>query len=111
MLRATDIQQILIQSNSMERVQQAQQQHADMQQRYFSVQLSEERKNLKETVKTTQETAKSKIKNKEEEEKQQKRENREDTYSGKAEMAHEKDTSEKIEHDRIDHGGLIDIKV
>lgn len=105
MLRATDIQQILIQSNSMERVQQAQQQHADMQQRYFSVQLSEERKQLKEAVKTSEEAAKAKLKSKEEEEKRQKRENAKDEYAGKTEMKHENNTPDEVEH-----GGRIDIK-
>lgn len=105
MLRATDLQQILIQSNSMERVQQAQQQHPDMQQRYFSVQLSEERKQLKETVKTTEEAEKSRIKSKEEEERRQKKAKAEEERTGKMEMKHEGAS------DEVEQGGLIDIKV
>ncbi len=106
MLRPIDLQQILTQSNSMERVQQAQQQHPDMQQRYFSVQLSEERKQLKETVKNTEETEKSKIKAEEEKDRRQKK------------SRAEKESIEKIEvkqgnrePDDAEHGGLIDIKV
>ncbi len=106
MLRATDIQQILIQSNSVERVQQAQQQHSDMQQRYFSVQLSEERKQLKETVKTAEEAEKSRIKSKEEEERRQKKANAEAEHTGKMDMNHDEGAADEVEQ-----GGLIDIKV
>lgn len=106
MLRATDIQQILTQSNSMERVQQAQQQHPDMQQRYFSVQLSEERKLLKETVKNTEEAEKLRIKSKEEEERRQKKAKAEEEHLGKREMKHEEGASDEVEQ-----GALIDIKV
>ena len=50
MVRAIDVQQVLLQTNSVERVQQTQQQHPDVQQRYFEDQLSKEKKNLKEKV-------------------------------------------------------------
>lgn len=106
MLRATDIQQILVQSNSIERVQQAQQQHPDMQQRYFSVQLSEERKLLKETVKNTEEAEKSRIKSREEEERRQKRAKAGEEHPGKMGKKHEKGPSDDVEQ-----GALIDIKV
>jgi hypothetical protein len=106
MLRATDLQQILVQSNSMERVQQAQQQHPDMQQRYFSVQLSEERKLLKETVKNTEEAEKSRIKSKEEGERRRKEAKAQEERPGKTEMKHEKGASDEVEQ-----GALIDIKV
>ncbi|MDD5722909.1 MAG: hypothetical protein PHY29_04125 [Syntrophales bacterium] len=50
MVRSIDVQQVLLQTNSIERVQQTQQQHPDVQQRYFEDQLSKERKNLKKKV-------------------------------------------------------------
>ncbi|MBN2539062.1 MAG: hypothetical protein JXB09_03330 [Deltaproteobacteria bacterium] len=50
MVRSIDVQQILLQTNSVERVQQTQQQHPDVQQRYFEDQLSKEKKNMKEKV-------------------------------------------------------------
>jgi hypothetical protein len=89
----------------MERVQQAQQQHPDMQQRYFNVQLSEERKLLKETVKNTEEAEKSRIKNKEEE-KRQKKAKAEEKRPEKMGAKHE-----KVASDEVEHGALIDIKV
>ena len=55
MLRAIDIQHVLVQSNSMERVQQTQQQHPDQQQRYLDIQGKEEKKLSKEMVKNTDE--------------------------------------------------------
>jgi hypothetical protein len=105
MLRAADLQQILIQSNSIERVQQAQQQQSDMQQRYFSVQLSEERKHVKETVKSAEEAEKAKIKE-EEKEKHRKKTKNDDNRGDKKEIE-----QEKKEPDDHEHGGLIDIKV
>ncbi|HRR41703.1 MAG TPA: hypothetical protein P5244_10775 [Syntrophales bacterium] len=45
-----DIKQVLLQINSVERVQQVQQQHPEMQQRYLDIQLGEEKKLLKENV-------------------------------------------------------------
>ena len=107
MLRPVDLQQILTQSNSMERVQQAQQQHPDMQQRYFSVQVSEERKHLKEAVKNSEETEKSKIRDDEEKkERRQKKTKYEAESTGKMEMK-----QEAIDPDDAEQGGLIDIKV
>ncbi|MGZ3577894.1 MAG: hypothetical protein ACXWMI_01060 [Syntrophales bacterium] len=106
MLRPVDLQQILTQSNSMERVQQTQQQHPDMQQRYFSVQLSEERKHLKEAVKNSEETEKSKIRGEEEKEKRQKKTKSDAESAGKMEMKQEPENPDDVEQ-----GGLIDIKV
>ncbi|MBN1547900.1 MAG: hypothetical protein JW902_14715 [Syntrophaceae bacterium] len=51
MVRPIDAQQSILQSSPMEKVQQVQQQHTDMQQRYFKLQLTEERRLQKEKVK------------------------------------------------------------
>ncbi|TFG92075.1 MAG: hypothetical protein E4H15_04510, partial [Syntrophobacterales bacterium] len=50
MVRSIDVHQVLLQTNSVERVQQTQQQHPDVQQRYFEDQLSKEKKNLQKKV-------------------------------------------------------------
>ncbi len=51
MVRPIDAQQSILQSHPMEKVQNVQQRHADMQQRYFDLQLTEERRLQKEKVK------------------------------------------------------------
>jgi hypothetical protein len=50
-VRPIDAQQSILQSQQMEKVQNVQQQHSDMQQRYFNLQLTEERRLQKEKVK------------------------------------------------------------
>jgi len=51
-----DIQQSITQLHVMEKVQQVQQQQADLQQRHFALKLNEERKRLKEKVKDADES-------------------------------------------------------
>ncbi|OPY09981.1 MAG: hypothetical protein A4E67_00728 [Syntrophaceae bacterium PtaB.Bin038] len=68
MLRAVDVQQILLQTTSVERIQQTQQQQSDLQQRYVAVHNSEEKKLLKEKVKESDETEKARIQREEERE-------------------------------------------
>lgn len=50
MLRPMDVQQILLQSTAVEKIQQAQQQHPELQQKYLAMQLSEQRKLLQAKV-------------------------------------------------------------
>ena len=50
MLRSIDMQQVILQSNAAERVQQVQQQHPDMQQKYFAAELNKERQEQKEKI-------------------------------------------------------------
>ncbi len=50
MLRSINLPQGLLQANMVERIQQTQQQHPDMQQRYFESALAQERKRAEETV-------------------------------------------------------------
>jgi len=68
MVRSLDVQQVLLQSNAVERVQQAQQQHGTVQQKHFEGQLAEEKRALREKVKNLEEAEQLKIKEKEEEE-------------------------------------------
>ena len=72
MLRAVDVQQILLQTTSLERIQQTQQQQSDLQQRYVAVHSSEEKKTLKEKVKESDETEKGRIQREEERERKRK---------------------------------------
>lgn len=69
MPRGIDVKQVFLQTNSVERVQQTQQQHPDMQQRYLEIQISEEKKAQKENVNYSEETEKARIGQKKEEEK------------------------------------------
>ncbi len=59
MMRSVDIKQVVVQSNPMERVQQTQQQHPEMQQRYLDIQLGEEKKLGKESVHLSEESEQS----------------------------------------------------
>ena len=72
MLRAVDVQQILLQTTSLERIQQTQQQQSELQQRYVAMHSNEERKILKEKVKESDETEKARIRREEERERKRK---------------------------------------
>jgi hypothetical protein len=103
MLRAIDLQHIMVQSNSMERVQQTQQQSPDLQQRYLDHQVKEEKKHAKETVKTTEEATHGRVQEKQE---------HEESKRQAAGQHHTKD-DQKREKDLNgdEHGELIDIIV
>ena len=68
MVRAIDAQQSILQSGIVEKLQQVQQQNPDMQQRNIALNLSEEDRLLKATVKQSEETEKAEIREKEERE-------------------------------------------
>ncbi len=106
MLRAIDAQQVILQSNATERVQQTQQRHQDMQQRYFELQLSEEQRLSKEKVKDTKESEEARIREEHERRRQRAGE-------------HHKEKQEKkspppeglINEGESEQGGHINIKV
>ncbi|MCU0530967.1 MAG: hypothetical protein MUE76_02605 [Syntrophales bacterium] len=106
MLRAVDVQQILLQTTSVERIQQTQQQQSDLQQRYVAVHTSEERKLLKEKVKESDETEKARIQR--EEERERKRRSARDSHPAD-ENPHP--PSQEDEPSGDDHGGRINIRV
>ena len=60
MVRAIDIQQSILQTSAAEKIQQIQQQHADMQQRYFQLKLSEEDRLAQEKIRQFEEAEKAK---------------------------------------------------
>jgi hypothetical protein len=103
MVRAIDAQQSIIQMHPAEKVQQIQQQHGDMQQRYFQMQLSEEDRILREKIKQSEEAEKTIIREKEEQK---------DKRQGKDKQ--NKETAGLIcaeEAESADEGGHINIKV
>lgn len=56
MVRPLDLQQIIIQSNPVEKIQQTQQKHPEMQQRQFDLELKDEKKVQKEKPAETKES-------------------------------------------------------
>jgi len=56
MVSPIQTQQSILQTSMVERIQQVQQQHPDMQQRYFEIQLREERKKMLQKVKDSKDT-------------------------------------------------------
>jgi hypothetical protein len=66
MLRAVDVQQLLLQSTSVEKIHQAQQQHSDAQQKYLALQLTEERRLLQKKVNSAEEAERARLRDKEE---------------------------------------------
>lgn len=71
MVTAIDVQQSIIQTTPTEKIQQIQQQHTDMQQRYNQLKLSEEDRLARGQVNQFDEADKAIIRNKEEKEEQE----------------------------------------
>jgi mannitol-specific phosphotransferase system IIBC component len=72
MVRSLDVQQVLLQSNAIERVQQIQQHQTEVQQKHFEAQLAEDKRKLKEKVKDLEETERLMIREDEERGKREK---------------------------------------
>ena len=106
MLRAVDVQQLLMQTTSVERLQQAQQQQSDLQQRYVALHASEEKELLKEKVKESDETEKARIQR--EEERERKRNMARDHRKAEQKQLL---TPEEDEPPEEGHGGKINIRV
>lgn len=106
MLRAVDVQQILLQTTSVERIQQTQQQQSDLQQRYVAVHTSEEKKLLKEKVKESDETEKARIQREEDRERKRRsaRDFRQADEKPRLPPGEDEDPGD-------DHGGRINIRV
>jgi hypothetical protein len=93
------IEKQVLQSQVMERIQQVQQQHPDMQQQYFKIQFGQDRQKLKKKINESGQIDHTTI-DAEEEEKRQKDHPRQ---QGSAEQAvEEKMTREPKQHDHID---------
>ena len=103
MVRAIDAQQSIIQMHPAEKVQQIQQQHGDMQQRYFQMELSEQDRIFREKVKQSEESGKAIIKEKEEQKEKRQGKDKQNSQT----------TGQLIteEAESADEGGHINIKV
>ena len=106
MLRAVDVQQILLQTTSVERIQQAQQQQSDLQQRYMAVHTGEEKKLLKEKVKESDETEKARIQ-REEDRERKRRSSRHSQPVDESPRLHRGEDETPCD----EHGGRINIRV
>jgi hypothetical protein len=73
MVRALDVQQVLLQSNAVERVQQVQQHLGDIQQRHFESQLAKEKRSLRKKVKNLEEAERLRIREEQERDKREKK--------------------------------------
>jgi len=103
MVRAIDAQQSIIQMHPAEKVQQIQQQHGDMQQRYFQIELSEQDRIFREKVKQSEESERAIIREKEEQK---------DKRQGKDKQNRETaGLLSSEESESADEGGHINIKV
>ncbi|MCL2669139.1 MAG: hypothetical protein FWE89_00515 [Syntrophaceae bacterium] len=76
MVRPIERSENVLQAFKMERVQQVQQQHPDQQQRYFQLQLEQERRELLAKANSVDEPSKTEIKDDEEEKRRQREEPR-----------------------------------
>jgi hypothetical protein len=105
MIRSVDVQQVILQLNSIERVQQVQQQHPDVQQRYFEDQLNKEKKEVKEKVQQSEELDYALIR---EEERRGKGDKQHGKHKSGSDIQDADDESERL----VDElGGKVDIKV
>ena len=114
MLRGIDVKQVFLQTNSVEKVQQTQQQHPDMQQRYLEIQLNEEKKVQKEHVNYSEEAEKARVGQKKEEEQRQgapqgEQKRNPDEAAGRTEQAQDEESKDKL--DGRTGSIRIDIKV
>ena len=107
MLRAVDLQQVLLQTTSVERIQQTQQQQSELQQRYIATHASEEQKLLKEKVKESDES--DKVRMQREEERERKRRMARDHRKAEDHLHQSPQEEEPLEEEG--HGGRINIRV
>lgn len=107
MLRSVDMQQILLQTTAIEKVQQVQQQHADVEKKHFALQLQEEMDQRKKEVQDTKESEEAKIREEEERKKKQKREYKADS----SEDEEGKDNPKKEKLLEMDQGKILDLIV
>ncbi len=103
MVRAIDLQTSVLQTSATEKIQQIQQQHADMQQRYFQLKLSEEDRLAQEKIRKFEEAQKAKIRRKEE--KNDKRKGADRQNNNNTELLTD------ISDEESGEGGHINIKV
>jgi len=105
MVKSIGLQQGLLQTNSIERIQQVQQQHPDTQQRYFEIEMEREKKRAKEKVENMEKPEQMRIKADD-------RKKDEHKSSFKGSDAKDETVLDGGETDAgFDTGGTIDVKV
>lgn len=104
MLRSVDMQQILLQTSVVSKVQQVQQQHADVERKQFAMQFQKEMDHRKKEVQDTK--ASEHLIIREEDRQQQHQEKRDLNTRDEGKKAPEKDPV-----DEIDQGKILDLRV
>ena len=99
MVTPIDRSQSILQTTVQERVQQVQQQHPDMQQRYFDIQLTQERKKNLQKVKESEEM--DRIQVREEEGRKQQKDKQEDNETAAHDL-HKEASADKNQCSHID---------
>jgi hypothetical protein len=95
---AIDRQQSILQSNVTERIQQVQQQHPDLQQRYFEIQLAQERRKMLKKINESEEMDHAKLRD-EERKQQEDRQRKNETATSDM---HEETSGEQEQRSHID---------
>lgn len=103
MVRPLDLQQIILQSNPVEKIQQAQQKHPEMQQRQFDLELAEEKKLQQEKTRQLHESEQARIRREE-----QRQGRREGDRKGRQ---NPESSQGQVQEDAPEQGGRIDVKV
>lgn len=106
MLRSVDMQQVLLHSNVVEKVQQVQQQHAEVERKNFALQFQEEIEQRKKEVQDTKESEELQIR----EEERRKRQ-RQETMSAQEKAEGDTPLPRKETVIEVEQGKILDLKV
>jgi methionine-rich copper-binding protein CopC len=106
MLRSVDMQQVLLHSNVVEKVQQVQQQHAEVERKNFALQFQEEIEQRKKEVQDTKESEELQIR----EEERRKRQ-RQETMSEQEKAEGDTPLPRKETVIEVEQGKILDLKV
>ena len=104
MLRSVDMQQILLQTSVVSKIQQVQQQHADVERKQFAMQFQKEMEHRKKEVQDTKASEYLIIR---EEDRQQKHQEKRGLHT----REEGKKSPEKDPVDEIDQGKILDLRV
>jgi len=105
-LRSLDMQQILLQTTAVEKVQQVQQQHADVGKKHFALQFQEEIDRKKKEVQDTKESEETKIR-----EEERKRQQKEEYKSNSSREEEDRNNPKKEKLVEMDQGKILDLIV
>jgi len=105
-LRSIDMQQILLQTTAVEKVQQVQQQHADVEKKHFALQFQEEMDQKKKEVQDTKESEEATIR-----EEERKRQQKEEYKSNSSREEEDRNNPKKENLVEMDQGKILDLIV